>query len=120
MRRVKHYGGTEAGLYIVNGGLGTAVVTRSVVRLDGEVLGEWNYQTYLLLSDSLPVSPKAYSLRSGALMLAGQSNWLLTLEEFIDGQHDWFWDLITRRLVIEIFYDSVYGGENFSVTPPAI
>ncbi|AJP02931.1 hypothetical protein TU94_17060 [Streptomyces cyaneogriseus subsp. noncyanogenus] len=118
MRRVKHYKGTEAGLSIVNAGLGPAVVTRSVVRLDGEVLGEWNYHTQQLLLSSLPARPKAHSMRSGSFMLPGRSTWLLSLDEYSEDEHDWFWDLITRRLVIEIFYESLYGGENFSVTPP--
>ncbi|MFD4623527.1 hypothetical protein [Streptomyces sp. NPDC058475] len=120
MRRVKHYKGTEAGLNVVNGGLGPAVITSSVVSLDGAVIGEWNYRTQQLLADSLPTEPKAHSMRSGALMLPGQSTWLLRLDEFSSDQHDWFWDLITRRLVIEIHYESLYGGEDFSVTAPVL
>lgn len=120
IRRVKHYKGTEAGLNVINAGLGPAVVTRSVVRLDGEVLGEWDYHTQQLLADSLPARPKAHSMRSGAMMLPGQSTWLLSLDVFHDDQHQWFWELISRRLVIEIYYESLYGGEDFSVTPPEL
>ncbi|MFD5520026.1 hypothetical protein [Streptomyces sp. NPDC127066] len=120
MRHVKHSRGTEAGLNVVNGGLGPAVVTRSVVSLDGAVLGEWNYRTQQLLSDSLPMKLKAHSMRAGSLMLPGQSTWLLRMDEFSDDQHGWFWDLITRRLVIEIYYESLYGGENFSLRPPVL
>ncbi|MEU1469395.1 hypothetical protein ABZ434_14370 [Streptomyces sp. NPDC005761] len=118
MRRVKEYEGTEAGLNVVNAGLGPAIVTSSAVRLDGEAMGQWDYHTQQRILSSFPVRPKAHSLRPGAVVLAGQSAFLLSLDEFSDAQHDWFWDLITRRLVIEIRYESLYGGENFVVTPP--
>ncbi|MFE4961168.1 hypothetical protein ACFRCW_46640 [Streptomyces sp. NPDC056653] len=118
MRRVKEYEGTEAGLYVVNAGLGPAIVTSSVVRLDGEAIGQWDYHTQQRLLSSFPTQPKARSLSPGAVVLAGQSTFLLSLDEYSDAQHGWFWDLITRRLVIEICYESLYGGENFSVTPP--
>ncbi|MEU1345613.1 hypothetical protein [Streptomyces sp. NPDC005795] len=119
MRRVKGYEGTEAGLNVINAGLGPAIVTSSVVRLDGEVIGQWNYHTQQRILSSFPTLPKAHSLRPGAVVLAGQSTFLLCMDGFSDDQHGWFWDLIARRLVIEIRYESLYGGENFSVTPPA-
>ncbi|WP_224756140.1 hypothetical protein [Streptomyces sp. col6] len=118
MRRVKAYEGTEAGLNLINAGLGPAIVTSSVVRLDGEVVGPWDHHTQQRILEPLPVRPKAYSLRPGAVVLAGQSAFLLSLDEFSDDQHAWFWDLVTRRLVIEVGYESLYGGENFTVTPP--
>lgn len=118
MRRIKKYEGTEAGLSVVNAGLGLTIVTRSVVRLDGEAIGQWDYHTQQRVVSSFPTQPKAHSLRPGAVVLAGQSTFLLSLAEFSDDEHDWFWDLITRRLVIEIGYESLYGGENFTVTPP--
>ncbi|MFE3830902.1 hypothetical protein [Streptomyces sp. NPDC059092] len=118
MRRIKEYEGTNAELRVVNAGLGPAIVTTSVVRLDGEPVGQWDYHTQHSILSSFPTRPKAYSMRPGAVVLAGQSVTLLSLDEFSDEQHGWFWDLITRRLVIEIRYESLYGGENFSVTPP--
>ncbi|MFD7864077.1 hypothetical protein [Streptomyces sp. NPDC059783] len=118
MRRVKEYEGTEAGLSVINAGLGPAIVTSSVVRLDGEAMGQWDYHTQQRILSSFPIRPKAHSLRPGAVVLAGQSTFLLSMDEFSDDQHGWFWDLVTRRLVIEIHYESLYGGENFSVTPP--
>ncbi|MFJ6432133.1 hypothetical protein [Streptomyces sp. NPDC091416] len=120
MRRVKEYEGTEAGLNVINAGLGPAIVTSSVVRLDGEVIGQWDYHTQqrILGLGLLPTRPKAHSLRPGAVVLAGQSTFLLSVDEFSDDQHGWFWDLVTRRLMIEVRYESLYGGENFVVTPP--
>lgn len=118
MRRIKEYEGSEAGLNVINAGLGPAIVTSSVVRLDGEVIGQWDYHTQQRLLGPFPAQPKAHSLRPGAVVLAGQSTFLLSLDEFSDDQHGWFWELVTRRLVIEIRYESLYGGENFMVTPP--
>ncbi|MFJ1548711.1 hypothetical protein [Streptomyces sp. NPDC088246] len=118
IRRVKEYEGTEAGLNVVNAGLGPAIVTSSVVRLDGEAVGQWDYHTQQRILSSFPTRPKAHSLRPGAVVLAGQTIFLLSLDEFSDDEHGWFWDLITRRLVIEIRYESLYGGEDLSVTPP--
>ncbi|MFB8208464.1 hypothetical protein [Streptomyces sp. NPDC056010] len=66
----------------------------------------------------MPERPKAHSLRPGAVVLAGQSAFLLSLDEFSDDRHGWFRDLVTRRLVIEVRYESLYGGENFTVKPP--
>lgn len=118
MRRVKAYEGTEAGLSVINAGLGPAIVTSSFVRLDGEAMGQWDFHTQQRVLSPLPTRPKAHSLRPGAVVLAGQSTFLLSLDEFSADQHDWFWELITRRLVIEVRYESLYGGENFMVTPP--
>lgn len=118
MHRVKAYEGTEAGLRLTNAGLGPAIVTGSVVRLDGEVIGQWDYHTQQRIRELLPTSPKAHSLRPGAVVLAGQSTFLLSLDEFSEDQHGWFWELVTRRLVIEVRYESLYGGENFMVKPP--
>lgn len=118
MHRVKAYEGTEAGLGIINAGLGPAIVTSSVVRLDGEVVGPWDVHTQQRILDPLPERPKAHSLRPGAVVPAGLSAFLLSLDEFSDNQHGWFWDLVTRRLVVEVRYESLYGGENVMVTPP--
>ncbi|MEV6425938.1 hypothetical protein [Streptomyces sp. NPDC051662] len=119
VRRFKERGDSKAGIEVINAGLGPAIVTKSVVRLDGEEIGQWNYHTQERVSESLSVRPEAFSLRPGAVVLAGQSTFLFALEEFSEDQHDWFWNLITRRLVIEIHYESLYGGEDFKAMSPA-
>ncbi|MFC9846126.1 hypothetical protein ACFWFF_22640 [Streptomyces sp. NPDC060223] len=43
---------------------------------------------------------------------------LLQIQPFSEAEHSWFWDLVTRRLLIEITYESLYGGENFTAMPP--
>ncbi|MGW6742617.1 hypothetical protein ACWGDX_18165 [Streptomyces sp. NPDC055025] len=118
MRRVKGHEERKTGILLINAGLGPAIVTNSVVRLDGEHIGQWNYHTQERVAASLPVRPNAYSLRPGAVVLAGQSAFLLHLDEFSEDQHGRFWELITRRLVIEIRYESLYGGEDFKAAPP--
>ncbi|WP_405932568.1 hypothetical protein [Streptomyces sp. NBC_00827] len=118
MRRVKGYEDHKAGLRIINAGLGPAIVTNSVVRLDGEDIGHWNPHAHDRVAENLPVRPKVYSLRPGAVVLAGQSAFLLHLDEFSEDEHGWFWELITQRLVIEIHYESLYGGEHFKAAPP--
>ncbi|WP_371550021.1 hypothetical protein OG266_32365 [Streptomyces sp. NBC_00554] len=113
MRTIKGYDDHRAGLQVINAGLGPAIVTNSVVRLDGEAIGYWSLEVYRLVTASVPVKPKVYCAGPGAVILAGQSSFLLHLEGFRDDEHGWFWDLVTRRLVIEIHYESLYGGENF-------
>ncbi|MFD5748988.1 hypothetical protein [Streptomyces sp. NPDC127033] len=119
MRRVKEYEEHEAGIQVINAGLGPAIVTNSLVHLDGERIGQWNYHTQERVLASLPLRPKVHSLRPGAAVLAGQSAFLLHLDEFREDQDGWFWELITRRLVIEIRYESLYGGEGFRAAPPS-
>ncbi|MGY5015138.1 hypothetical protein ACWCY6_45060 [Streptomyces sp. 900105755] len=115
LRHVKAYEDHAAGVRIINAGLGPGIVTRAMVWLDGELVGQWNLETYRAVVASLPVRPKMHSLHEGSVILAGQSIYLLRLEEFNDARHEWFWDLITQRFMIEVHYESVYGGEDFKV-----
>ncbi|KAF4406666.1 MULTISPECIES: hypothetical protein [Streptomyces] len=120
MRRVRGWEERKVGLQVTNAGLGPAVVTRTTVRLDGQDIGHWNRPVQHRVKDPLPVRPMSYSLRPGDVVLAGQSVYLLHIDEEFDGTvHGDFWELITRRLEIEIRYESLYGGENFRVRPPA-
>ncbi|WP_399885382.1 hypothetical protein ACGH7X_14520 [Streptomyces sp. BBFR51] len=108
------------GLKLVNAGLGPAVVTRSVVLLDGVVAGEWNREVKPAVF-APGLWPKTYSLRAGSVVLAGQETFLVRLESAGTDASDSdrlqeFWGLVDRRLVIEVEYESLYGGEGFSVT----
>lgn len=52
-------------------------------------------------------------------MLAGQETFLVLLDRSRSTGSDRlqeFWGLIDRRLVIEVEYESLYGGEGFSVS----
>ncbi|MFK4543138.1 hypothetical protein RKD29_002734 [Streptomyces tendae] len=106
------------GLKLVNARLGPAVVTRSVVRLDGAAAGEWNREVKGALFTP-ELWPKTYSLRAGSVVLAGQETFLVLLDRSRSTGSDRlqeFWALIDRRLVIEVEYESLYGGEGFCVS----
>ncbi|MFD4620340.1 hypothetical protein [Streptomyces sp. NPDC058475] len=119
MRRIKGWEERKVGLQVINAGLGPAIVTYTVVRLDGQDIGHWDRHSHDRVTESLPAWLMVYSLRPGAVVLAGQSTFLLHFdEEFNESEHHDFWDLITRRLVIEIHYESLYGGEDFKASPP--
>ncbi|MET9565386.1 hypothetical protein [Streptomyces tauricus] len=119
MRRVRGWEERKVGLQVINAGLGPAIVTHTVVRLDGENIGVWDRHAHDRISEPMPVRPSVYSLRSGAVVLVGQSIFLLHFNgEFNDREHRDFWELITQRLVIEIYYESLYGGEDFKAAPP--
>ncbi|GGS17005.1 hypothetical protein AB0E75_18675 [Streptomyces griseoviridis] len=103
------------GLKIVNAGLGPAVVTRSTVSLDGVVVGAWDREVKPRLFPP-EAWPRTYSLRPGSVLLAGQAVFLVSLEGGDPGRFREMWDLIDRRLAVEVVYESLYGGEGFSVT----
>ncbi|WNZ10289.1 hypothetical protein [Streptomyces sp. 11x1] len=120
IRRVLNFEGTRTGIQLVNAGLGPAIVTTSVVRVDGEVVGGWDLQTYRQLTRGHSVSPKVSTLQPGVPVLTGQVVYLLFLDDFDGDEHAWFWRLVSERLMVEIFYESLYGGENFRavLVPP--
>ncbi|MFI6440942.1 hypothetical protein [Streptomyces sp. NPDC050759] len=115
IRRVKRYGDTTARLDVINAGLGPAIVTRTLVTLDGETIGQWNLNTYRTVARPLPFYPKVTTLAEGTAILIGQKIHLLHIDDYNDEEHRWFWDLITQRMFIEIRYESLYGGEDFVV-----
>lgn len=120
IRQVKNYADRKAGLQVINVGLGPALVTKTVVTLDGELIGQWNLQSYRRVTEPISSAPKMFALFEGVSFLAGQCEYLLHLDEFEEDRHGAFWDLITERLRIEIHYDSLYGGENYRAVPPPI
>ncbi|MFE3492856.1 hypothetical protein ACFXOS_07070 [Streptomyces sp. NPDC059175] len=120
IRQVKNYEDQKAGLQVINVGLGPAVITKTVVTLDGELIGQWNLQTYRTVTAPLSTTPKMFALFDGVSFIAGQSAFLLHLDEFNPAEHDAFWELIAQRLRIEIHYESLYGGEDFRAVPPPI
>ncbi|WP_307835343.1 hypothetical protein [Streptomyces adelaidensis] len=111
--RVRNFEGSRTGIKVVNAGLGPAIVTATVVRLDGEVLGEWDRSTYRRVTQGQPVRPKVSTLKQGVPLLTGQELYLMFLDDYDPAEHGWFWRLVSERLSIEIFYESMYGGENF-------
>ncbi|MCX5343964.1 hypothetical protein [Streptomyces atratus] len=112
-RRIRDGVAHRAGIELINAGLGPAIVTRALVYLDGEHIGEWTKPTFERVLSQAPDGVQKYALFGGAVLLSGQSVFLLRLASFDRDQHADFGDLILRRLRIEIHYESLYGGEDF-------
>lgn len=102
-----------ARLEVINAGIGPAVVTRTSVTLDGAVIGQWDLPTYHQMARGLPMLPKVKTLFTGAALIPGERSYLLHLEERNGQESAWFWELISTRLLVEIRYESLYGGEDF-------
>ncbi|MER6011859.1 hypothetical protein [Streptomyces bluensis] len=113
IRRVHENG--RVGLQVVNAGLGPGIVTDTVVRLDGEVVGKWDREVKdrIFAASDRPVT---YSLRAGAVVLNGQQTFLVRFDSDDPDRLERFWELVSRRLVIDVHYESVYGGEGFTVS----
>ena len=65
------------------------------------------------LRDQLPTRPRARTLSTGRSIPAGFEELLLYVDAYDYEADVWFWDLIRRRLRIEVRYDSLYGGEAY-------
>ncbi|MCO5973854.1 hypothetical protein [Actinoallomurus soli] len=113
LRRLREYGGPEAGLKITNVGLGPAVITRSIVVLDGRAIGPWDLETVRSFTNGLPEKPHINTLTDGAVLAAGYGSYLIHLDSYDRKEHEWFWALLTKRLEIAFYYQSIYGDEDY-------
>ncbi|GAA1872108.1 hypothetical protein [Actinomadura bangladeshensis] len=116
--KVSRKQGGRTGVVLVNCGLGSAIISRSVVTLDGDAIGEWNEAVVNGFREGLDPVPGASTFTTGYALPAGDERYLLELNDFDVSLHGDFWNLIRRRLGLEIFYESLYGGEEFSVALP--
>jgi hypothetical protein len=110
--RVGFSQGRTAGLQLINVGLGPAVITRAVLTLDGEPLGEFGEESVNLLRGQLLVRPAAVTFRR-TILAADYDQFLLSVESFDRAGHAEFADLLRHRLGMEICYESLYGGEGY-------
>ncbi|MPY55186.1 hypothetical protein [Streptomyces acidicola] len=115
IRRIHERRNRRVGLQVINAGLGPAVVTDTEVRLDGVVVGKWD-RTVKDRIFSPTDWPSTYSLRKGAVVLNGEQTFLVRFDSDDPDRLERFWDIVGRRLVIDIHYESVYGGEGFTVS----
>ncbi|MFB4308829.1 hypothetical protein [Actinomadura sp. GTD37] len=121
--RIRHRDGienSEAGIILVNHGLGPAFIANSVVTYKGTSIGPWTQQAYAHLLDRNEKfgieRPKYVTLIPEHTVIASnQEIYLLRMDGFDRQQHSWFWDLITVDLKFEIHYESIYGQEGFIV-----
>ncbi|QNP72511.1 hypothetical protein IAG44_25865 [Streptomyces roseirectus] len=112
IRRVRDRDTGRTGYYLTNAGLGPAVVTRTVVHWDGRPVGEWKRPAWdLMFADDERV--QKFAFRRGDVLVAGETVFLVLYETDDVEQLVRFHDRIKARLVIDVHYESVYGGEGF-------
>lgn len=104
--------GRIAGLQLINAGLGPAAITRTVLTLDGEPLGEFSEDSVNVLRSKLSVRPAAVTFRK-TILAADYDQFLLSIESFDRTEHAEFADLLRYRLGMEIHYESLYAGEGY-------
>jgi hypothetical protein len=105
--------GRRAGLQLINAGLGPAAITRTVLTLDGEPLGEFSEVNVNTLRSKLLVRPAAVTFRK-TILATDYDQFLLSVESFDQAEHAEFADLLRHRLGLEIHYESLYGGEDYT------
>lgn len=110
--RVNLSQGRKAGLQLINAGLGPAVITRTVLTLDGQPLGEFSETGVNVLRSKLSVRPSAVTFRR-TILASGYDQFLLSIDPFDRTEHAEFADLLRHRLGLEIHYESLYGGEGY-------
>ena len=114
-----HHGwppGGTAGVRLTNVGLGPAVVTRTVLSLDGQVIGAWNRRDVDALRDGLPVRPDAVTFGEREVIPTAHAQYLLSVDGYDPRAHAGLRELVEHRLTLEVRYESLYGGEDFDVT----
>ncbi|MFJ1600282.1 hypothetical protein [Streptomyces sp. NPDC088261] len=107
--------GRVAGLRLANSGLGPAVITSTVVIVDGERIGPWSKATADRIRTSLGQWPTVMTFREPQYLASGYDEYLLKLPDYTR-DHVEFTKLISDRLNLEIRYESLYGGEGFRAT----
>ncbi|QKZ16159.1 hypothetical protein [Streptomyces chartreusis] len=108
--------GQKAGIKLINSGLGPAVVVSSTLTVDGHVIGAWNKAGADRARAGLVVRPYAVTFTETHTIATGYEGFLLSVDPYEPDAHAEFLDLMTRRLQLEIRYESLYGGENYRVT----
>ncbi|PAZ14073.1 hypothetical protein CLM62_21755 [Streptomyces sp. SA15] len=108
--------GQKAGIRLINAGLGPAVILSTSLTVDGEVIGVWNKAGADRAREGLVVRPYAVTFSESQTIATDYEDFLLSVDPYEPQAHAEFIDLITRRLHLEIRYESLYGGENYHVT----
>lgn len=122
-----------AGLQLLNCGLGPAIITRTLLALDGNAAGGWSQTDvagiYAMCHPQLKktASVKLTALHDGRVIPVGYDDFLLRLDDY-DPYRDpvSFWEVLRDRVYLEIHYESLYGerfvtsiGERGPVPPAA-
>jgi hypothetical protein len=115
----KFSAGDIAGLRLTNSGLGPARITKSMLTYDKEQLGEFNktnvdrFRSRLKKHDHLTVRPHATTLGRQPFLDTDYQEFLLSIDPCDPSELGKFRQVIERRLRLEIWYESIYGGEGF-------
>jgi hypothetical protein len=111
--------GATAGLLLSNSGLGPARITGTKLTYRGEQLGEFSKPNVDKLRESLDPRPHATTLGSGQPFLdTDYQQFPLFVDSYDPSEHGEFRGLIEAQLRLEIHYESIYGGEGFTVVYP--
>jgi hypothetical protein len=73
--------GRTAGLQLINAGLGPAVITGTVLMLDGQPLGEFSEASVNVLRGKLSIRPAAVTFRR-PILASGYDQFLLSITSF--------------------------------------
>ena len=110
--------GTTAGLGLTNSGLGPAKITGSRLTFNGKQLGEFNKANVDELRHDLDPRPHAATLGGQPFLHTDYQQFLLWVDPYDPSEHGEFRQLIEEQLRLEIRYESMYGGEKFTVVYP--
>ncbi|MGC4959701.1 hypothetical protein ACLQ2P_41445 [Actinomadura citrea] len=112
-RVVRHSGRT--GVRLVNSGLGPAIVTQSMVYLDGARVGSWDSAIAARMQAELALQFSHVTFNETETLAPGAEKYLLSVKEYDLRTHSHFHELIDHRIEIQIHYQSLHG-ETFMVT----
>ena len=83
-----------------------------------EDMGEFDRPHVDALRDRLAVRPHASTLGGQPFLDTDYRQFLLSVDPYDRSEHREFRQLIEGRLRLEIRYESIYGGEGFTVVHP--
>ena len=111
--------GQIAGLQLLNVGIGPAAVMKTRLKLDGVHIGEFDESGANRVRKALTATrPAAVTLGGRPYLEKDYDRYLLSVKDFDPVAHSEFVDLVRHHLAMEIYYESVYGGEGFMVFHP--
>jgi len=120
--RTAYPGDDISGLLLINSGLGPARIKKSRLTYDGVQFGEFNesnvgeFRRYLKEHDR-SVRPHATTLGGQPVLDTAYRQFLLGIDPCDQSELDKFIQVI-KGLKLEIWYESIYGGEGLTAVHP--
>ena len=112
-----------SGLLLINSGLGPAMIIESKLTYDGVQFGPFNesivnkFRSYLKAHDPQSVRPNATTLGGQFVLDTDYQQFLLRIGPCDPSELAKFRQVI-EGLKLEIWYESIYGGEGFTAVHP--